>query len=437
MTQSAYKDSGAEWIGRLPTRWAIKPAFSVLDEVDAKNERGLVQNVLSLSYGRIVRRDVESNFGLLPQSFNTYQIVQTGDIVLRLLDLQNDHVSLRVGLVPEAGIVTSAYLSVRPKGGLDPHFASYLLHAYDLKKVFYSFGGGCRQSMGFEDLRRLPIPFPSPAEQQRIAAYLYEATEKLDRLVASRQRQMELLREQRAALIQQAVTRGLDPDAPLKDSGLTWLGEIPKHWVLTQIKRETVLISKGSTPSTIGAEFVESGIRFLKAENITGGSVSGVPNFFIDQSTHYALRRSHLQPNDLLVVIAGATTGKAGVLGAHLTPANANQAVCFVRFRRAQMSRFCNEWLSLSPVRDLMMQRAVQSAQPNLAMPDLGAIPVVKMPHTELDQVLTHIGNIKERFAKILSTYERQIELLTEYRAALIQECVTGQRPVPHLSEPH
>lgn len=211
MNQTEYKESGAEWIGRIPRRWELKPAFSVLHELEDRNDRGQVNNVLSLSYGKIVRRDVESNFGLLPESFNTYQIVQNGDIVLRLLDLQNDHVSLRVGLVPEEGIVTSAYLAVRPKNGLDSRFAAYLLHAYDLKKVFYNFGGGCRQSMGFEDLRRLPVPFPLPVEQRRIAVYMDEATAKIDRLMSMRRRQMELLREQRAALIQQAAPSASTP----------------------------------------------------------------------------------------------------------------------------------------------------------------------------------------------------------------------------------
>lgn len=117
---------------------------------------GLEDNVLSLSYGNIIRRNVEDNFGLMPESFNTYQIVKSGDVILRLTDLQNDKRSLRVGLAKEGGIITSAYLSLRGKSDVDPSYLYQLLHSYDTTKVFYGMSGGLRQSMKFEDFRRLP-----------------------------------------------------------------------------------------------------------------------------------------------------------------------------------------------------------------------------------------------------------------------------------------
>src|SRR5690606_21676902 len=112
------------------------------------------KNLLSLSYGRIVRRDINSNEGLLPESFETYQIVDRNDIVFRMTDLQNDQRSLRSALVRERGIITSAYIAVRPKG-INPSFLGYLIRAYDVQKVFYAMGGGLRQSLKFEELRRL------------------------------------------------------------------------------------------------------------------------------------------------------------------------------------------------------------------------------------------------------------------------------------------
>ena len=105
----AYKDSGVEWVGDIPDSWQVTPLFSVATTAVNKNDDGLESNVLSLSYGKIVRRDIEDNHGLLPESFNTYQIVGSGDIILRLTDLQNDKRSLRVGIASEKGIITSAY----------------------------------------------------------------------------------------------------------------------------------------------------------------------------------------------------------------------------------------------------------------------------------------------------------------------------------------
>ena len=132
-----YKESSVQWIGSVPAHWEVKPLFSVMYERKQKNIDNLEQNVLSLSYGRIIRRDVSKNFGLLPVSFATYQVVQPGNLILRLTDLQNDKKSLRVGLVMEKGIITSAYACLAGYDDFHEIFGYYLLHAYDLMKVFY------------------------------------------------------------------------------------------------------------------------------------------------------------------------------------------------------------------------------------------------------------------------------------------------------------
>ena len=222
-----YKDSGVEWVGDMPRHWQSKPAFAVVMDECIKNSDGAESNVLSLSYGNIVERDVETNFGLLPESFNTYQIVNPGDIILRLTDLQNDKRSLRVGRSTLQGIITSAYLKLSCSGELNDRYAYRLLHSYDTTKVFYGMGGGLRQSMKFEDFRRLPFLVPPLEEQRTIAAFLDHETARIDRLIAQQQRLIELLKEKRQAVISHAVTKGLNPNAPMKDSGVEWLGQVP------------------------------------------------------------------------------------------------------------------------------------------------------------------------------------------------------------------
>ena len=187
-----YKDSEIEWVGDIPASWTVKPTFSVFDPSVSKNTEGQESTVLSLSYGNIVERDVDTNFGLLPESFNTYQIVRDGDLILRLTDLQNDKKSLRVGLVKQTGIITSAYLKLRSNQSIDSRFAYRLLHSYDTTKVFYGMGGGLRQSMKFEDFRRLPILVPPLEEQQKIANFLDHETPKIDTLIAKQEKLIEL-----------------------------------------------------------------------------------------------------------------------------------------------------------------------------------------------------------------------------------------------------
>jgi type I restriction enzyme S subunit len=429
MMSTQYRDSGAEWIGLLPNRWEIKPAFAVLDELDEKNDKGQVQNVLSLSYGKIIRRDVESNVGLLPQSFNTYQIVREGDIVLRLLDLQNDHVSLRVGLVPEQGIVTSAYLAVRPKACLDSRFAAYLLHAYDIKKVFYSFGGGCRQSMGFEDLRRLPIPLPSLVEQRRIAAYLDAATGRVDRLVSLRRRQMELLREQRAALIQQAVTSGLNPSAPFKDSGLPWLGQIPKHWQCSALRRFwSVTDCKHLT-----VPFLDEGIPLA--------SVSEVQSFDLDLSqakmtseeSYRVLIEGERQPRRGDVIYCRNTSVGAAAYVPTDEPLAMGQDVCLIRSMK-QNGRFLVYQLRSAFMSEQLNTILIGATFKRINVADIKALAVVCPPRKEQDAIVEYLDAAGERTNRLLAAYTRQMGLLAEQRAALIHECVTGQRAVSDAS---
>ncbi|MGN7472395.1 restriction endonuclease subunit S [Brevibacillus sp. SAFN-007a] len=203
------KDSGVEWIGEIPKEWSISPFFTIFEESKIKNLGNMEQNVLSLSYGKIVRRDVESNFGLLPDSFETYQIIDNGTIVLRLTDLQNDKRSLRVGLAKERGIITSAYLALRAKY-INAEYAYYLLHSYDLCKVFYGLGDGVRQSIGYADLKWLPIVLPSEIEQTQIVNFLDQKTVEIDELIFYIRTQLNNLKEYRQSLIFEAVTGKID-----------------------------------------------------------------------------------------------------------------------------------------------------------------------------------------------------------------------------------
>lgn len=224
-----YKNSQVDWLGDIPSHWQIKPLFAVAEQNRRPNKGMVEDNLLSLSYGRIIRKDISRTEGLLPESFETYQVVEPGDIVFRLTDLQNDKRSLRSGLVEERGIITSAYLSVRLKGML-PRFFAYAMRDTDSRKVFYSMGGGLRQSMKYEDMRRLAVVCPPLEEQRSIADYLDHETAEIETFIADQEELIGLLNERRAATVTQAVTKGVDPKAQMKDSGITWLGEVPAHW---------------------------------------------------------------------------------------------------------------------------------------------------------------------------------------------------------------
>jgi len=204
------KPSGVEWMGDIPLEWSLLPASTVLQEKKVRNTGFVSHTVLSLSYGQIVIKDIEVGGGLQPASFETYQMVEPGNIVLRLTDLQNDQRSLRVGLAKHSGIITSAYLCLSTKNGLLPGFVYLQLHAADSKKVLYGLGGGLRQSMGFSDLKRLPILLCPPAEQLNIVAHVESEISQVNNAISKIKREIELINEYRTTLISDAVTGKID-----------------------------------------------------------------------------------------------------------------------------------------------------------------------------------------------------------------------------------
>lgn len=194
------KDSSIEWLGKVPEHWHSRFLFQIAKEQGISNKGMISDNLLSLSYGKIINKNINKTDGLLPVSFETYQVVDNGNIILRLTDLQNDHKSLRVGLVTQKGIITSAYTCLKPQKNVLANFLYSLLHSYDVCKVFYGMGGGVRQSIGYKDVSKIICFCPPLNEQQAIVAYLEEKTTLIDKVVAAIEKEIELVSEIRQAL---------------------------------------------------------------------------------------------------------------------------------------------------------------------------------------------------------------------------------------------
>lgn len=200
------KDSGIEYVGDIPKSWKIHPVYCYFGERKAKNYALKEQNLLSLSYGRIIRKDINTNGGLLPASFNTYNIVEAGDIIIRPTDLQNDKRSLRTGLVTEHGIITSAYIDLMPIGDINSEYFHYLLHAFDVMKVFYNMGNGVRQGLNYSEFSKLMIFAPSRKEQDDIVAYLKVKCSTIEKSIVLKKEQLKILEEYKKSVIYEYVT---------------------------------------------------------------------------------------------------------------------------------------------------------------------------------------------------------------------------------------
>ena len=413
-----YKGSGIEWVGDVPSSWAVKPTFSVFDPQVTKNTEGQETKVLSLSYGNIVERDVETNFGLLPESFNTYQIVDDGDLILRLTDLQNDKKSLRVGMVKQRGIITSAYLKLRASNVIEPRFAYRLLHSYDTTKVFYGMGGGLRQSMKFEDFRRLPILVPSLEEQQKIASFLDHETAKIDTLITKQEKLIELLKEKRQAVISFAVTKGLNPNAPMRDSGVEWLGEVPEHWNIKKIKHCASLIS---SKQKIDGQPV---IALENIEGLTGDFVATNSNYngedvaFLEGDILFGKLRPYLAKVFLCQ--------KSGIAFGDLLTYRPNQKTESAFLFYTMISSWFIEMVDSSTY-GAKMPRA-SSEFVNEMFISFPPLEEQKTIYKELDTILQHFKTLTDKANKA-------IELMKERKTALISAAVTGKIDVRDWQE--
>lgn len=199
-----------EWIESVPQHWDEVMLFQCAAEQSISNKTVHHQNLLSLSYGKIVNKDINTSEGLLPSSFDTYQVIHDGNVILRLTDLQNDHKSLRVGLSTQTGIITSAYTCLKVRDNILPEYLYYLLHAYDVSKVFYGMGGGVRQSIGYADIRRMVIPLPPLDEQQEIVNYCREEQARIEQMIAGIKDEIALVQELRTKTISDVVTGKVD-----------------------------------------------------------------------------------------------------------------------------------------------------------------------------------------------------------------------------------
>lgn len=186
-----YIDSREAWLGQVPLDWTMVLISQLVTPVKNKNIDLKEQNLLSLSYGKIKRKSIDSSGGLLPESFDGYNIIETNDIVLRLTDLQNDHTSLRVGLATERGIITSAYTTLRPKNPKSAKFLYYLIHSFDIRKGFYGMGSGVRQGLNYDEVKKLKLPIPSVGEQEAIADYLDSEIVRIDSIISEAKASIE------------------------------------------------------------------------------------------------------------------------------------------------------------------------------------------------------------------------------------------------------
>ena len=433
------KNSGVEWIGEIPDDWEVKKLKYSFLERKNKNIGMKEKNLLSLSYGKIIKKNIETKDGLIPESFETYNIIQSGDIVFRLTDLQNDKHSLRTGLCTENGIITSAYTTIITPKYANCIYMHYLFHSYDICKVFYNLGAGVRQGMKFSDLGLLPILFPPKGTQQKIASYLDSKCSKIEETIQNQQQVIEKLKAYKQSLITETVTgkikiqngKACGKYEEYKDSGVEWIGEIPKGWISPKISYLTTKIGSGKTPYGGAATYLNEGILFIRSQNVYDEGLTITEPLYISEEIDEEMKGTRVFDKDVLLNITGGSIGRCCVYDKKFGKANVNQHVCIIRVIQDKilpkyMQLFWNS---------IIGKRAIDIYQTGGNREGMSgdAISKTVLPLPNIEEQNSIVEYLEKKCTGIDNAIEQKqnlIEKLTEYKKSLIYECVTGKKEI-------
>ena len=412
------KDSGIEWIGAKPATWQVALASQVFSQVKCKNTGLVEKNLLSLSYGKIKRKSIDATAGLLPENFDGYNIIERDDIVLRLTDLQNDHKSLRVGRTTERGIITSAYLSIRPSKNYDSQFLYYYLHSFDICKGLYGMGSGVRQGLNWDDIKRLQILVPPQSEQQQIASFLDRKCAEIDSVIADTQRTIEEYKKLKQTSITEAVTKGIRGERPMKDSGIEWIGEIPEDW---DIKKGKWILSLLDQPV-----FQDDGvITCFRDGEVTLRSKRREDGFTI------SLQEAGYQGINVGDLVVHGMDGFAGAIG--ISDSRGKGTPVLNVLDSTQNKRYIMYYLRSMAYNGVFLALAtgirVRSCDTNWNK--LKELPYPKPSIDEQEEIASFIDNKIQLLDELIEKKETLRIELENYKKSVIYEYVTGKKEVP------
>lgn len=431
-----------EWIGCAPSHWQIIPGFAAFREKQVKNTGMLVTDVLSLSYGRIVVKPPEKLHGLVPASFETYQIVEPGDVIIRPTDLQNDWHSIRVGLAKNRGIITSAYMCLKPTALYTPDYLHALLLSYDMLKFFYGMGSGLRQSLHYKDLKRFPMLLPPPAEQAEIVRFLGAVDRRVNRFIRAKRRLIEVLAEQKHAIITHAVTKGLNPHAPLKPSGIDRLGDVPEHWEVMAVKRvlRRLIDCEHKTAPAIDAGSAEE-YRVVRTSAVRYGRLRLSGTYCTTAEAFAQWTERGLPEAGDVIFTREAPAGEACVVPAEYRVCLGQRTVLMKLRRDRYNPAYLIHMIYAGPPSHRIRIASQGSTVGHFNMDDIADMQVYVPPLREQVAIVAWISDHTKELDLAMAQAEREIDLIREYRTRLVADVVTGKIdvrdiPVPNDAEP-
>lgn len=415
-----YKPSGIEWLGEIPQGWEIKKCkFFFIIQNTIVGDLWNKTKLLSLTLNGVVERDINNPEGKFPSDFSTYQLVKRGNLVFCLFDVEET--PRAIGLSQIDGMITSAYTVIKVVNQ-NERFLAYLFISLDNGKNLSFLYRGLRKTISKEDLLNLKIPLPPLQEQKEIAEFLDSKCEKIQNYIDKKQKLITLLQEKKQALINEAVTKGLNPNIESKNSGIEYLGLIPHHWEVVKVKYiATTNIGLVYDPSEIATN-ENVGYPVLRANNIQNGKIDYKDVIYVAKKID---DKQLAISGDLLMCVRN---GSENLLGKTAKIENNNFSFgAFTAIIRSDLNNYLYWIFQTEMLKKSISSFIVSIGIGQISQDDIKNFKIPLPPLQEQKQIANFLDKKCEKINSAIEKTKKQIELVKEYKNTLINEAVCGR----------
>lgn len=425
------KDSGIEWMGMIPEDWKVG---RVKDGFIRKNEKACQENptILSLARSGIKVRDISTGEGQIAESYYNYNPVEINDLLLNPMDLYS---GANCSISKVRGVISPAYINLRALDNFNPQFYDYYFKTQYWGMVLFAHGKGVsydnRWTLNAETLFAYYIPIPPLLEQQKIANFLEGKVTEIDAAIDKTKATIEDYKKYKKSIITEAVTKGLNPDVEMKDSGIEWIGEIPKHWNIGSLKYCITKVGSGKTPKGGAETYSDEGILFLRSQNVYDTGLNLENATYITEEIDNEMKNTRVYGKDVLLNITGGSIGRCCIFDKKYGRANVNQHVSIIRVKP---NLICAEymhyyWISNVGYNNINVYQTGGNRE-GMSAEAIKNSPMIFLTLKEQQDIVDYLDEKCTKIDNLIASKEAIIEELQTYKKSLIYEYVTGKKEV-------
>ena len=421
-----YQEVDSYWYDQVPSHWGkTKNKYVFCQNKHVVGENWEKFTLLTMGKSGVKPRDMNGG-GKFPASFETYQTVEPNQLIFCLFDL--DETPRTIGMSKDHGMITSAYDVFSTTEGNNSQFWTYFYQMIDDHKGLRPFYTGLRKVVRSDTFMGIEVFSPPLEEQKLISRYLDKKTEQIDYLIEKIQKKIELLKEQRTSLINQCVTKGLDPNVEMKDSGVEWIGEIPKHWSLSRLDFLVSLFGRVGWKSLKSDEYVDDGYVFLSTPNIKNKDIDFENVNYITKERYEESPEIMLEEGNVLLVKDGSTLGITNIVRSLPRPSTVNSSIGVLKIKSKDISPDFLYWYLSGHYRQNIIQRIKGGmGVPHLFQSDIKKFFVLLPSRDEQEIISKFVNKETSKLDLITEKHHERIRLLKEYRQSFISSAVTGK----------